>query len=111
VFTVPGSRFVDGHKIGNFTDTVGRQKTANENVGVRPIDLFVSDVVSARADLKSPAFVVIENGAENTGRVEGGKAEPIDGAIHADQSRGVQVANQAVVLYGLVGHSIPRAGK
>ena len=111
MFTVPGSGLVNRHKIGNFANPVRRQETGNEDVAVRPIELFASNVVSARADLKTACFLVIEQGAENAGRVEGRKAEPVDRAIHAHQSRSVQVANQAVILYRLVGHSILRFGK
>lgn len=111
MFTVPGGGLVDRHKIGNFTDPIRRQETGNKNVGVRPIELLVRDVVSAGADLKTAGFVVVEQGAEHAGRVERGKAEPVDGAVHSHQSRSVQVADQAVVLYRLVCHSIFRVGK
>src|ERR1044071_4866644 len=89
MFTVPGGRLVDGHKIGYFADPVRRQETGNENVGVRPIELLVRDVVSAGADLKAAGFLVVEQGAEDAGRVEGWKAEPVDGAVHPPQSGSV----------------------
>jgi len=89
MFTVPGSGLVDGHKIGDFANPVRRQETGDENVGVRPIELLVSDIVSAGADLKPAGLFIVQQGAENTGGVERWKAEPVDGAIHAHQSRGV----------------------
>ena len=51
------------------------------------------------------AFVVIENRAEDAGRIEVGEAEPVNGAIFRDQGSGAKVADDPVVLDRLIGHA------
>src|SRR3712207_7675282 len=52
-----------------------------------------------------------EDCAEDAGRVEAGKAEPVDRAVHAAECDGVQVADHAVALDGQVhGRSLRARG-
>jgi hypothetical protein len=40
---------------------------------------------------------MVQQGAEDAGRVEAGGAEPVDGAVGADQRRRLQVSDQTVI--------------
>ena len=94
------------HEILNLPDAVWREKPRDQNVRVRPIELFGSAAFAYRSDLKAAAFPVIENGAEDTRGIEVGKAEPVDRAVHADQGRRSHIADDAVVLNRLIGHGL-----
>ena len=63
------------------------------------VDVAPRDVVLARRlELPVPVAVVAEQPGEARGGVEAGQAEPVDGAVLADQCGGVPVADQGVVL-------------
>lgn len=80
-------------------------KPGDEDVGVGPIKLFGFRAVGNGSDLEPAPLGIIQDRAENTGRVEMGKAEPIDGSIHADQSGRLHVPDQSVVFDGLIRHT------
>src|SRR6266446_9231494 len=54
-----------------------------------------------------PSFVLVENRGEDAWRLELRQAAPVDRTIHAHQRDRVQVADDAVGLDRLIGHSSP----
>ena len=70
-------------------------------IGVPGQVQLLGDVVDAvRRDPEVTALLLIEQAGEDTGRVEPRRAEPVDRAVSRDQRRGLQVADQAVILDG-----------
>lgn len=51
-------------------------------------------------DLEVAADAVVEQRAENAGRIEVGQTAPVDGAVDADQGDAVQIADDAIVRDG-----------
>ena len=96
------AHFLDWHAIGNLGDAVIRQEARQQNIGVGQIKLAMLRVVQNRRDAEVAAFVVIEKPGKNSRRVEVRERHEIDGAIHADQSNGVEVADDAIVFDGLI---------
>jgi len=94
----------DRHEINHSADAVRSMKPGDEDVGVGPIVLFGFDTVGNGSDLEPAPLGIIQDRAEHTGRVEMGKAEPIDGSIHADQRGRLHVPDQSVVFDGLIRH-------
>ena len=51
------------------------------------------------------AFLVIQDGGEDAGRIEVRQTQPIDRAVHGHERRRPQVADYSMILDGLiVGH-------
>jgi pyruvate dehydrogenase (quinone) len=69
-----------------------------------PGPLLMPTVVQGGRDPKISALLMVENRAEDAGRIEAGKAQPIDGPVLAYGRHGPEVADDAVVLNGLTGH-------
>jgi hypothetical protein len=86
-------RVSDRHVIGNLTDAVGVKEFGDQNIGVRPVMLFLPDVLTSRRNAKSAAFLVVQDGGEYARRIEVGHAKPVNRAIHANHCRRVQIAN------------------
>src|SRR5262249_12952389 len=97
VKSVSTSSFPDRHVVRDFTYTVRRKQSRDENVCRRPIELLYLDL-SNGSNLKKTSPLIIENPSEYTGRVEMGKTKPIDRSVHPNQSDGVHVADDPVVL-------------
>ena len=81
------------------------QEARDEDVGVRPVVLLAAETFAGRGDAKPAALLVVEDRGEDAGRVEARKAQPVDRAVHADQRRRPQVADQPVVFDRLIRHS------
>src|SRR5215213_349295 len=74
-------------------------------VGVRAVELLPADLVSHGSDLEASTLLVVEDGRKYARRVEARQAQPVDRPVRSHEGRGVQVPDDPVVLYRLVGHS------
>src|SRR3712207_4037715 len=97
---------VDRHVVRDLRDPFGCEEAGDKDVGVRPVELFAGDALRNRGDLEASTLLVVEDGREDARGVEVRHAQPVDRPIHPYQGRRVQVADDPVVLYRLVGHSI-----
>jgi hypothetical protein len=102
-------RFGERHEIDDFTHSVGGKEACDQHIGVGPIDLLFGIFLNGWSDSKITAFVFVENGAENTGRIEIRETKPVNGAVLADQRRCTQISDYAVVFDWLIGHVWSRA--
>ena len=92
----------DRHVILDLTHAVVVQKARDEDVGVRPVELLVPEIVAGRGNPEAPALLVVQDGGEDARRIEVRQTQPVDGAIHPHQRRRAHVADDAVILDGLV---------
>src|SRR6516164_3581911 len=92
----------EGHVVLHFADALVMEEPRDQDGGVRPIELLAAEVVTCRGDAEAPARLVVQQSGEDTGGVEVRQAQPVDGTVHPDQRGGAQVADNAVMLYGLV---------
>ena len=92
----------DRHVVRDLPDPVGREEARDEHVGVRPVELFGVTRLRIGRDLEPPALLIVEDGREDARGVVARQAQPVYGTVHPHQGRGVQVADDPVVLYGLV---------
>jgi hypothetical protein len=53
-------------------------------------------------DAEAPALLVVQDGGEDARGIKVRQAEPVDGAVHPHQRGRAQVADDAVMLDGLV---------
>jgi hypothetical protein len=97
-----GSRDAYRHVILDFANSVCMQESRDEDIGFRPIELLVAEIIACRSNLESPAFLVVEDGGEYTRRVKSREAKPIDRAVHADQGCCPHVTDDTVVLDRLI---------
>ena len=71
-------------------------------VSVRPVELLVAEVVTGRGNAEPSALAVVQQRGKDAGGIEVRQAEPVDGAVHPDQRGRAHVADDAVILDGLV---------
>jgi hypothetical protein len=93
------------HVVHDLAHAARRQEARDQDVRIGPVVLLgghVRDI--ARADLEVAALLLVEDRREDARRVEMWVAEPVDRSVHPDQGRAVHVADNAVVLNGLVRH-------
>ena len=69
---------IHGHEIDDFGDSFMGKEPCDQNVGLRPVELFVRRTALGRSNLEIPAFLLVKDGSEDAGRVESWAAEPID---------------------------------
>src|SRR5215470_19829166 len=91
-----------GNEILQFGDSIGKQEPCHQDVCRRPIELFPPHLIADWANLEAASLAVIQNCSEDAWRVEVGVTTPIDAAIHADQGDCAHVADDSVVLGGLI---------
>src|SRR5262249_20182856 len=103
------NRALNRHVIVDLADTVGMKKARHKDVGVRPVELLVPQIVIRRSDTKPSALRVVQDCSKHAGRIEAGQTKPVDGAIHANQGCGAQVSDYAVVFNWLVAHGVTPA--
>src|SRR6185437_606816 len=99
-------RQTDGHKIQDLTDAGRRMEARHKHVGIRPVELFLRDVCVGRSDLEPAALLIVENGRKHAGRVEMRNTQPIDRSVQTDERRRAHIADEAVILNGLVTHRL-----
>src|ERR1700744_1806172 len=58
------------HEIRKFGNSIGQQEAGYQDIGGRPIKLFVANSLCLRRNLEAPAFFIIEYCAKNAGRIE-----------------------------------------
>src|SRR5689334_16819163 len=97
-----GARARYRHVVFELPHAVGMEKASNKNRGIRPVELLVAEIVAGRGDPEAAPFLVVENRGKNTGRIEAGHAEPVDRAVHSHQRSGAHVADEAIILDGLI---------
>src|SRR5215207_5315429 len=85
--------------------SVRRKEPCGQDVGVWAVELLPADLVSHGSDLEASTLFVVEDGRKNARGVEARQAEPVDRPVRSHEGRGVQVPDDPVVLYRLVGHS------
>src|SRR5262249_15935244 len=76
------------------------------HVGVGQVYLLMLGLVEA-GDLEESSFVFVENRGEDAWRVELRQTAPVDRTVHTHQRDRMEVADDAVGLDRLVGHSSP----
>src|SRR5262249_3811510 len=101
------NRALDRHVVVDLADPIGMKKARHKDVGVRPVELLVSQIVIRRSDAKPSALGVVQDRSKHTGRIKAWQTKPVDGAIHANQGSGAQVSDHAVVFDWLVAHGVP----
>ena len=92
----------DRHVILDLAHAILVQEAGDEDGGVRPVELLAPEVVAGRGDAEAAALAVVQDGGEDAGGIEVRQAEPVDRAIHPHQRGRAQVADDAVILDGLV---------
>jgi hypothetical protein len=104
---VPSTAVLGGvyrHVVRDLRYPVGREEAADQDVGVRPIELLARDAVRDRGDLEASALLVVEDRRKDARGVEAWQTQPVYRTVHPDQGRAVQVTDDPVVLYRLEGH-------
>ena len=77
-----------------------------EHVGVGPVELLALHALGGGADAEAAALAIVEERGEDARRVEARQAEPVDGAVGADERDRAQVADDAVVLDARIAHDV-----
>jgi hypothetical protein len=55
----------DRHVVRDLRDPFGREEAADEDVGVRPVELLAGNALRSRGYLEAPALLVVEDGGED----------------------------------------------
>src|SRR5215210_8700652 len=93
----------DRHEVKGLGQALGREEAGQEHVGVRQIELVAVGVLQ-RVQREMPALLVVEDRAEDARGVEGGQAQPVYGAVRADERRRAEVPDDTVVFDGQIPH-------
>ena len=93
----------NGHEVHYLSHPLGAEKACQQDTAVWQVHLFVLLIVQG-GDLEEAAFLVVQDGRKNTGRVKVWQATPVDRAIDPDQSDSVEIADHPVAFYGFVAH-------
>ena len=99
-----GARAANRHIILDLTHALLVQETGDEDGGVRPVELLVPEVVAGRGNAEPPALPVVQQRGKDARGIEVWQAEPVDGAVHPDQRGRAHVADNPIILNGLVRH-------
>ena len=94
---------LDGHEINKLSNPVGGKKTGDQHVGIGQVKLFTA-LRGQRTDFEISALFIIQDSGEDARRIEVRQTAPIDGAVDTYQRHCVKVADNAVILNGLVRH-------
>jgi hypothetical protein len=101
-FVRPGGAAADWHEILDLAQAVAVKEPRDKDGRVGPVELLVSQLLAGRGDAEAAPLPVVEDGAEDARRIEVRQAEPVDGTVHPHQRRRAQIADDAIVLDGLV---------
>src|ERR671915_1435850 len=101
--TLPRARH-DRHEVKGLGKARMREEAGQEHVGIGQVELVAVGVLH-RSQREMPALLLVEDGAEDTRGVEGGKAQPVYGAVGTDERRRVEVPDDTMVLYRQIPHS------
>ena len=97
---------IDRHEVDDLSHALFGKKPGDENVRVRPVVLLVRGFIAVGCNFAPPAFAIVQDGAEHAWRIEVGKTEPVDRAVHTNQRTGSHVADQAVLFNWEVRHTL-----
>ena len=95
---------MDGHEVHDLADAFGREEPGDQDVRVGQVHLAAAEGVGGGGDPEGSSAGVVEDRAEDAGRVEMRKAEPVDRPVQGHQRDRVEVADDAVVLDGRIAH-------
>src|SRR5215210_4727561 len=101
--TLPRARH-DRHEVKGLGKARRREEAGQEHVGIGQVALAAVGVLHG-SQREMPALLVVEDGAEDARGVEGGKAQPVYGAVGTDERRRVEVSYDTVVLDRQIPHS------
>jgi hypothetical protein len=87
----------DRHEIDDLSDTRLGHEAGDQDRGIREVDLLAGEDVHGRGHSEVPAAVVVQQRAEDAGRIEPRRAEPVDGSVDGDQCRRLEISDQAMV--------------
>ncbi len=97
---------IDGrHKVDDLTDAGRTQKARREDGGIRQVELLDRPLGIVGGDPEAAAVVGVQQRGEHARRIEARQAQPVDRSAGRHQRRGVQVADEAVLGNGRLGHS------
>src|ERR1700739_2849382 len=94
----------NGHIVSQFGHTLVRQKSREQNVRLRQIQLSCVPLSKLRLNLKRATSLVIEERCKNCGRVKIWIAEKVDGTVYPHQGNRAHTANYPVVLNRFKAH-------
>src|SRR5918993_3914824 len=104
--TLPQARH-DRHEVKGLGKARRREEAGQEHVGIGQVELVAVGVLH-RSQREMSALLLVEDGTEDTRGVEGGKAQPVYGAVGTDERRRVEVPDDTMVLYRQIPHfSLP----
>jgi hypothetical protein len=94
------------HIVRDLPHAIGTEEAGDQDVGVGPVELFAGYTLRNRCDPEASALSIIEDGSEDARGVEVRQSQPVDRAVYTNQSHAVQIPDDPVVLYRLVGHGV-----
>lgn len=98
----PGS--ADRHEVLDLAHAFARQKPRDQDIAVGPIELLGGDLIAHGGDAEAAALLVVEDRGKHARGIEMRKTQPINAAVAPHQRRRAHVADDAVILDGVVGH-------
>jgi hypothetical protein len=101
----PETTRLNGHKVDHFPYTVATEKTGDQYIGIREIELL-ANARGNRTDLEIASRGTIQKVGKDAWGVEMREAAPVDRTVHADQSHRVKVPYNTVVFNGFVRHGL-----
>lgn len=84
-----GAGAIRWHAVEYLADPVRRHESRNQDCGVGVVELLAGGGPAIRREQEVAAAVVVEQGGEDTGRVEPGSREPVDDPLGRHQSSGL----------------------
>src|SRR5260370_38672453 len=89
------------HIVCQLNDAFFGKESRKQNIRIRKVKLTYAHVGQLRANLKSAAFVIIQESSKHCWRFEIRIAQEIDGTVRADRCNGLHVPDHAVIFYWL----------
>src|SRR6266568_8281281 len=102
-------RGCDRHEVGDLGDALREEEPREQDDGVRKVELHLAGVGGLRSEQEAPAPLRIEQRPEDRRRIEAREAQEVDRPVLPHEGDGVHVADDAVVLDGLLCHGSPSA--
>ena len=102
VAALAGIRDAYRHVVRDLPDPIGCKEPRDEHVSVGPVELLARGPFRLGGDPEPSAPGIVEDGREDARGVMARQAQPVYGTVHPHQGRGVQIADDPVVLDGPV---------
>ena len=93
---ITGRRVPQRHEVLNLADSLFGEESGDEHIRVGKVEL-PRPGGDRRRESKEASLTGVEEGAEDTRRVEGRAAKPIDGPVGPDEGHAVKIPHEAVV--------------